>query len=180
MVPRGVGFAGVSGKPEEGGMKRRWGVGLALVLAGSPGCAPKPDAAVQRAAIMAADRAFAEATALRGAEGWTSYFEEGASQFHARGVSIGLAEIRRTMTRAFADTTGRLVWHPVRAVVAASGDLGYTIGRWESRVLGADGKWAADGTGNYVTVWRRQDDGNWKVAVDIGNQDAPPPNTGKR
>ena len=32
---------------------------------------------------------------------------------------------------------------------------------------------AADGAGNYVTIWRRQGDGSWKVAVDIGNADPP-------
>jgi ketosteroid isomerase-like protein len=26
--------------------------------------------------------------------------------------------------------------------------------------------------GNYVTLWRRQSDGTWKVAADIGNQAA--------
>ena len=84
------------------------------------------------------------------------------------------------MEPAFADTTRRLVWHPVSAVAAASGELGYTIGRWESRVLGAAGQWTATGSGNYVTVWHQQADGSWKVAVDIGNQDAPPPDTTRR
>lgn len=156
-------------------MRRRWASGLGLLVAVVAGCAPRPDDAAVRAALMAADRAFAEATARTGAGGWTSYFAEGAHQFHTRGVSIGTAEIRRTMERAFADTTRRLVWHPVSAVAAASGELGYTIGRWESRVLGADAKWTAAGAGNYVTIWRRQADGSWKVAVDIGNQDAAPP-----
>jgi ketosteroid isomerase-like protein len=49
-----------------------------------------------------------------------------------------------------------------------------------SDLLGRDGRWAADGSGNYVTIWRRQPDGSWKVAVDIGNQDAPPPDSAQR
>jgi ketosteroid isomerase-like protein len=161
-------------------MRRRWVGWLLLAVAGALGCTPKPDAEALRSALMDADRAFADATARRGADGWTAYFEGTARQFHARGVSIGTEEIRRVMTRAFADTTRRLVWHPVTAVVAASGELGYTIGRWESRALGRDGRWAAEGTGNYVTIWRKQPDGSWKVAVDIGNQDQPPPNSAKR
>jgi len=153
-------------------MKRRW-VGVAVAAAGLVvACGGRPGAAAARAALMAADRAFADATARRGAEGWTSYFEADARQFHARGVSIGTDSIRAVMTRAFADTTERLSWQPVSAVVAASGELGYTIGRWESRALGQDGRWTAAGTGNYVTIWRRQPDGGWKVSVDIGNADA--------
>ena len=158
-------------------MKRVWTVVGALAASGALGCASRSDPAALRAALMDADRAFAEATARSGAEGWVSYFEEGAQQFHGRGVSVGTAAIRRVMTRAFADTASRLVWHPVSAVAAASGDVGYTIGRWESRALGKDGRWTVDGTGNYVTIWRRQSDGSWKVAVDIGNQDAPPPDS---
>jgi ketosteroid isomerase-like protein len=160
-------------------MQRRWAGVVAAAAGLVVACAGRPDAAAARAALMAADRAFAEASARRGAEGWTSYFEADARQFHTRGVSIGTDSIRAVMTRAFADTTRRLLWEPVRAVVAASGDLGYTIGRWESRALGKDGTWTAAGTGNYVTIWRRQGDGSWKVSVDIGNADpvAVPPAT---
>jgi len=160
-------------------MRRVWAVGLGLVLAGAPACARRPEVEAARAELMAADRAFAEATARRGAEGWTSYFAEDARQFHTRGVSIGTAQIREAMTRAFADTTRRLVWRPVYAELGRSADLGYTIGRWESRALGKDGGWTVEGTGSYVTIWRRRGDGSWKVAVDIGNQDAPPPDSGR-
>jgi len=145
---------------------------VVMVLAMLEACAPRPDVEALRAAVMDADRAFNDATARRGVEGWVSYFEPGGQQFHARGVSVGTDAIRRRMTPAFADTARQLRWYPVRAVVAASGDVGYTIGRWESRSRGADGRWAGEGTGNYVTIWRLQSDGSWKVAVDIGNQDA--------
>ena len=28
--------------------------------------------------------------------------------------------------------------------------------------------------GHYVTIWKKQDDGTWKVAVDAGGPSAPP------
>ena len=151
-------------------------VALWALLLGS--CAGRPDGAAVRAALLSADRAFAEATARRGGAGWAAYFEGDARQFAAHGVLIGVDTIRAAMTRAFADTNARLTWQPVRAVAAASGELGYTIGRWESLARGRDGAWAPEGTGNYVTIWRRQEDGSWKVAVDIGNTDAPRPRAG--
>ncbi len=77
------------------------------------------------------------------------------------------------MARAFADTTHKLRWHPVSAVAAKSGDVGYTIGRWES-VTSAAGRDSVTARGNYVTIWHKQRDGSWKAAVDIGNDDAPP------
>lgn len=154
-------------------MNARFGV-VVIVLAMMQACAPQPDVEALRAAVLDADRAFDDASARRGVEGWVSYFEPGGQQFHARGVSVGTDAIRRRMSPAFADTTRQLRWHPVSAVVAASGDVGYTIGRWEARARGADGRWTSEGTGNYVTIWRLQGDGSWKVAVDIGNQDAAP------
>jgi ketosteroid isomerase-like protein len=160
-------------------MRNGWaGAGLALAVVAA-GCAG-PDQEAMRSALMAADRAFAEATAQRGAEGWTSSFTDDGRQFHQRGVSIGKAEIRRVMEAAFADTTRRLVWHPLYAEVARSADLGYTIGRWESRARGADGTWTRAGSGNYVTIWRRQADGSWKVAADIGNEDRAAAGAGER
>jgi ketosteroid isomerase-like protein len=153
---------------------RGWRAGAVLLAAAWSGaCAPRPDPAAARAALMDADRAFAAETARRGADGWAAFFEAGGQQFQQRGVIVGAAAIRAVMARAFADTTRRLQWHPVQAVLAASGDLGYTIGRWDAQVRGAGGAWAPEGTGNYVTIWRRQGDGSWKVAVDIGNEDPP-------
>lgn len=60
-------------------------------------------------------------------------------------------------------------WSPVNAEVASSGDLGYSWGNW---------KFIAKDTvyyGNYFTVWKKQADGNWKVALDGGNN-TPKPN----
>ena len=62
---------------------------------------------------------------------------------------------------------------PTSAEVSASGDLAYTIGRWEVLTTDDSGSENSGGTGNYVTIWRRQADGSWKVAVDIGNNDGP-------
>ena len=45
----------------------------------------------------------------------------------------GLAAIRAAMAPAFADTTWRLTWEPTIAFASAAGDLGYTLGTWQSR-----------------------------------------------
>ena len=59
-----------------------------------------------------------------------------------------------------------LTWEPTFADVAQSGDLGYTTGPWEIRPGGPKDKPTA--YGHFVSVWRRQDDGVWKVVVDLG------------
>ncbi|HKP85724.1 MAG TPA: DUF4440 domain-containing protein [Blastocatellia bacterium] len=67
---------------------------------------------------------------------------------------------------------GLLTWRPIYADVAGSGDFGYTTGPWEFRRNGPDDKEVAHG--NFVTVWKKQTDGTWKVVVDLGISNPPP------
>src|SRR4029079_2751836 len=67
---------------------------------------------------------------------------------------------------------GLLEWRPIYADVASSGDMGYTTGPWEFRQKGPDDKEVAHG--NFVTVWKKQADGGWKVVVDLGISNPPP------
>jgi len=60
-----------------------------------------------------------------------------------------------------------LTWEPLKAEAANSGELGYTWGNW---------KFEQQDTilyGNYFTVWKKQTDGTWKVALDGGNTTPP-------
>jgi ketosteroid isomerase-like protein len=70
--------------------------------------------------------------------------------------------------------TATLTWAPTEADVSKGGDLGYTWGRYEYRDPGANGKAAVE-TGTYVTIWRRQADGSWKVLLDGGQPDPKAP-----
>ncbi|HEX9704269.1 MAG TPA: nuclear transport factor 2 family protein [Gemmatimonadales bacterium] len=147
----------------------RPGVCWALV-ASALACRPSIDAAAERAALMEADRAFAAATARERVEGWVRFFAPDGAMFRPGGLATGHTAVRERMTPAFADTSFTLSWEPTEAHVAASGDLGYTIGRYESRRRAATGG-VTTATGSYLTVWKKQPDGTWKVAADIGNPD---------
>ena len=61
-----------------------------------------------------------------------------------------------------------LDWWPVFAGVSAEGDMGFTTGP----SIGVDNTrpGAAPNYGYYFSVWRKQPDGNWKVALDVGTQ----------
>jgi hypothetical protein len=61
---------------------------------------------------------------------------------------------------------GYLSWDPEVAAISSSGELGFTTGPWEFRAAGP--KDSVSGAGHYVTVWRRDSTGAWKMAVDIG------------
>lgn len=145
----------------------------AIVAACGPD-ASQPTAADIEAQLLKVDRAFARAAAERGADGWADFFADSGVMFPPSGMVEGRERIREAMRPTFEPGRPPLRWEPARAVAAASGDLGYTIGRWRMVVeeAGADSAVAA---GHYVTIWRRQPDGSWRVAVDIGNEDTVPP-----
>ena len=48
------------------------------------------------------------------------------------------------------------------------GDLGYTVGTWERRAAPGGGQTAVT-RGNYLTVWKKQADGAWRVSFDTGS-----------
>jgi len=57
-------------------------------------------------------------------------------------------------------------WEPIYTDMAASGDFGYNTGPWEFRVNKTDEKPVA--YGHFISVWKKQQDGSWKLAIDIG------------
>lgn len=124
-------------------------------------------------AILDADSAFARATAAKGLEGWLSFFAPDARIFpQGEGVVEGLPAIKAYYAKVGFDPK-ELSWVPAGGEMAASGDLGYTFGN--SSWPGADAKGGkVTRTGKYLTVWKKQADGSWKVAADIGNANPPP------
>jgi len=59
-----------------------------------------------------------------------------------------------------------LAWQPIFAFVSSAGDLGYTTGPWQYKKNIKDAQPAA--FGNFMTVWKKQADGSWKFALDLG------------
>ena len=122
------------------------------------------------AELVEADRRFAASVQRSGLGAWITAFAPSGRMIADGQSYIGPEGIRRAMLPVFADTTFSITWDPNYAEVATSGDLGYTVGRYE-QTSRAGGE-AVVNTGTYLTVWRRQEDGSWKVKADIGNPDA--------
>lgn len=61
------------------------------------------------------------------------------------------------------DSSFTLTWEPDNAMMALSGDMGYTYGLYTYQT--------ADTTiqGTYVSIWQKQADGSWKYTLDSGN-----------
>lgn len=61
-----------------------------------------------------------------------------------------------------------LKWTPVFAAISRSADLAYTTGPAEWRKEKEDE--TPFGYGQFLSIWRKQKDGSWKVAVDVGSE----------
>jgi ketosteroid isomerase-like protein len=134
----------------------------------TPPAAPARDAAADREAIMAADRAFADSTYARGLDGWMSYYTTDAVRLRLGEPAVqGTDAVRAFDAPIFADTAVVLVWTPVDAGTFADGNHGYSTGKGAMvrRATPADTVWQ----GSYVTIWRREADGRWMVILDTGS-----------
>lgn len=158
-------------------MKRTSGASLLAVLTlvalGTAACSRKT-AEDPRAAIWEADRAFARAAAERGVEGFKSFLEENAGTLRPDQPIIRGREPHADLWRALLeDPLRRITWEPEFAEASAAGDMGFTVGRYEITEETATGR-VLIGSGHYVTIWRKQRDGSWKVAFDSGVPDSQP------
>ena len=140
-------------------------------------CAPQdaadamatPDLDELNRSLMEADRAFNRATQERGVEGWVSSFDaDGALILEGLGEITGLEAIGEVMGGVFSSPDVSLTWEPTRAHSSDDGTLGVTVGEFMSTSVGSDGD-SAVAHGLYVSIWRKQSDGTWKVIMDLGN-----------
>ena len=108
-----------------------------------------------------------KATAERGFDGFISYFADDASDLPNGGAIVtGKENIRKALGPWGPDVS--LTWSPVKAEMAASGELGYTFGNYVFKAKDKEGNLVVH-YGKYATVWEKQKDGSWKVAMDMGN-----------
>ncbi|HEY4643203.1 MAG TPA: DUF4440 domain-containing protein, partial [Bacteroidota bacterium] len=138
---------------------------------------PAPDTrAADEAAIRQADVAWSKSAETKQMEemgGVYSYFLDDAAVLPPNeAMADGKEASRKTMGEMFAMPGFAVKWQPTKVVAARSGDLGYSLGTYELSMDGPKGKPMTD-RGKYVTIWKKQADGTWKVALDMFNSDLP-------
>ena len=113
-----------------------------------------------RQTVLAAEASFAEQVTKNGMK--TAFVATAAPT--AMVVENGkLVEAQAAWSARPVKANARLTWYPLLADVAQTGDLAYTTGPWT--MLQND---RAQATGEYVTLWRKQPDGQWKYVVNMG------------
>lgn len=111
--------------------------------------------------LMEADRAFLADTAEQGLAGWLSWFAADAIVLKVDGTAAsGSAGLRDHYGSVPGFPPAGFRWEPKSAGVSSSGDLGWTAGTYSTS--------QQEEAGNYLSVWARQADGEWKVLTDLG------------
>ena len=126
-------------------------------------------------ALRETDVAWSKIGAAKDLDRMMSFFTDDASELPPNApVATGKAAIRTLWSQLFATPGFALSWQPTKAEVSRGGDLGYTIGTYELSMTDTTGKPVTD-RGKYVTVWKKQKDGTWKVVADMFNSNLPAP-----
>jgi uncharacterized protein (TIGR02246 family) len=156
---------------------RRLAVGVALMIplaaCQAPVPAPAaPDMAAVKSAIEAANTKFIEAWK----KGDTATMVAG---YDANGIILSPNDAawrgRDGISKGFAGMLGAMTLNDAKLNtddVMVGGDLAVETGSYSMTLTPKKGKAMTD-KGKYVTVWKHQADGSWKLLRDIWNTDAP-------
>jgi ketosteroid isomerase-like protein len=144
-----------------------------LALPADAAAAVMPDAPMaQRSGALeglrGADTDFSsDATKFGAGEAFGRYAASDAQIFSGPGEFISGPH---AISESFGPPTEKnmLVWHPVHAEVASSGDLGFTVGNAVFTGYREDGA-RIQRFSKYLTVWKKQRDGAWRYVVDGGS-----------
>ena len=140
----------------------------ALILS-TLGCADEGesvDLEAEREGLFESDRAWAAAAAAGDIQRLTSYWADDATNyFPGAPVARGKEAIGQLVRRNRSQPGFSLSWEPQEAVVARSGELGYTSGTFALSFESPEGT-PDTRRGHYVCIWKKRSDGSWKCAVE--------------
>lgn len=107
--------------------------------------------------VLAADRDFAQRAVDAGLRAaFERYLDAEAVVYRPLPVAAG------DWLATHEPASGRLEWAPAMAYVACDGSLAATLGQWT--YTARDGR--PPDTGQYLTVWRPHEDGQWRIVLD--------------
>jgi uncharacterized protein (TIGR02246 family) len=142
-------------------------VAVILTLTGCQQPAPQaPDTrATDETAIRAAEADMAKAVAALDPAKAASFYTENVVGMAEDAPMVQGKENMQKYFEKMMKGKPDLSWKPVKVEVARSGDLAYSWGTGKVSVKDKKGK-VAERTVKYASVWKKQADGGWKIAVD--------------
>jgi len=149
---------------------------LALACGLFPAAAQKIKTAADLQKMIETERAFSQMSVEKGTrEAFAAFIADDGILFRPRAV-VGKKWMQEHPLPP-SNTHPLLTWQPVYAFMSRSGDLGYTTGPWQYKNDVKDVKPSA--FGNFMTLWKKQTDGNWRFVVDLGISNPEPKTVAK-
>jgi ketosteroid isomerase-like protein len=146
-------------------IRQGWFAMLTVVLAAAVAGPAAQDAVPPALLAMAeTEREFARAARVKGIRDSFLEFFAGDSIAFTPDAVPARARLLGQQSTPFA--VNELLWEPRTGDVAASGELGWLTG--PSTFIDHSAKDAPPHYGNYLSVWRKQPDGRWRVFIDVG------------
>jgi uncharacterized protein (TIGR02246 family) len=131
--------------------------------------------AAELEALRSTDAALTSAVAAKDLERILEFYAADTSILPvAEPIVTGREAIREEWAHILAIPGFRNTSTATEIEASLAGDLGYTRGTYVTTFGLADGSTATE-RGKWVSVWKKQADGAWKVAIEIYNTDEPPP-----
>ena len=125
--------------------------------------------------IRELERRAREAAEAKDLDRYVSFYDADAVLFWPGAPMVrGRAAIREFMQTFLSMPAFSLSFETAEVHVSRAGDLAYSYGTNRVSLVGPNGERMKD-RGKYLTVYRKQPDGTWKVVADIGNSDLPAP-----
>ena len=125
-----------------------------------------PTADAGKIQLFQLEASFAKDVLERGGAGFAAWFaDDGVALGNGAAPLIGKVAIAKSAT--WSPKAYQLTWTPTAAVMGPSGDMGYTWGHFEGHSKDANGNPVVT-KGRYMTIWRKQPNGDWKVVLDAG------------
>jgi ketosteroid isomerase-like protein len=152
------------------GVAPRVALGQLMIPDANAQAAPNPltDATVKPGKMLLYDleARFAKDVLERGGAGFAAWFaEDGVALGNGAAPLVGKVAI--TKSANWDPKVYQLTWTPTDAVIGPSGDMGYTWGHFEGHSKDANGN-PVTTKGRYMTIWRKDPNGQWKVVLDAG------------
>jgi ketosteroid isomerase-like protein len=125
-----------------------------------PAAAPAIDRQAALDGLVAAEKAFAKASADQGMRAaFLAYLADDSVVFDPDPANGKEVWGKRPASPAL------LAWYPVHSEVSLAGDLGFNTGPYDFSPKASEKPVA---WGQFATIWKRQADGAWKAALDLG------------
>ena len=151
-------------------------LGAAAIALTLGGCAKSGSAAANsdtiKQAIKADEAKWNQQFKSKDTEALVGHYADDAF-FFTTGVAPadGSTAIRQVYATASTDPAFGIHFASDKIDVASSGDLAYSRGKFDERFTDKKTGKVMTGSGSYITVYKKQDDGSWKAVEDFASLD---------